>query len=249
MARKPRLYMPGCSHHVIQRGNNREACFYDESDYKVYLDALKESSAKYNVSVHAFVLMTNHVHLLVTPSDERGVGQMMQSIGRKYVGYFNHTYNRSGTLWEGRYKSTLVDSENYLLTVSRYIELNPVRAAMVEHASEYPWSSYHSNALDKDIALLTPHQVYFELGSTQDERKQVYMNLFNGCMSSKTIEEINDATSKGWVLGDYKFKQQIENKIGRRAAPRKRGGDRKSAEFKDQLGAGSVVDCIADQRL
>ena len=142
MARKPRLYMPGCSHHVIQRGNNREACFYDESDYKVYLDILKESSLKNNVAVHAFVLMTNHVHLLVTPSCERGLSKMMQSIGRSYVGYFNYTYGRSGTLWEGRYKSTLVDSENYVLTVSRYIELNPVRANMVEHASEYPWSSY-----------------------------------------------------------------------------------------------------------
>ena len=238
MARKPRLYLPGYPHHVIQRGNNREACFYDESDYKVYLDALKQSSIKYGVSIHAFVLMTNHVHLLVTPCDEKGLGLMMQSIGRKYVGYFNHTYDRTGTLWEGRYKSTIVDSEKYLLTVSRYIELNPVRAEMVEHACEYPWSSYHGNALDKNISLLTPHQIYLQLGKNDAERKHTYRSMFNGCMSPKTVEEINEAVSKGWVLGDSYFKQQIEDKAGRRLSPINRGGDRKSKSFKsNQLGS------------
>ncbi len=237
MARKPRLYIPGCSHHVIQRGNNREACFYDESDYKVYLDILKESSFKHNVAVHAFVLMTNHVHLLVNPSCENGVSKMMQSIGRSYVGYFNYTYGRSGTLWEGRYKSTLVDSEKYMLTVSRYIELNPVRAAMVSHASEYPWSSYHGNALGKEIELLKQYQAYLQLGTTKQERICAYCELFKGHMSQKTIDEINESTIKGWVLGDARFKEQIELYTGVSAKPRQRGGDRKSARFKDQLGS------------
>ncbi|MBU2114357.1 MAG: transposase [Gammaproteobacteria bacterium] len=129
MARLPRLYLPGCAQHVIQRGNNREACFYAEADYKAYLSFLKDAATKYQVAIHAFVLMTNHVHLLVTPQSEHGVSRMMQAQGRKYVQYFNYTYRRTGTLWEGRYKSTVVDADNYLLTVYRYIELNPVRAA------------------------------------------------------------------------------------------------------------------------
>ncbi len=154
--------LPGCAQHVIQRGNNREACFYGEPDYKAYLAFLKDASIKYEVAIHAFVLMTNHVHLLVTPNNEIGVSRMMQALGRKYVQYFNFTHGRTGTLWEGRYKSTLVDADNYVLTVYRYIELNPVRANMVAHASEYPWSSYRGNALGVPISLLTPHSLYLK---------------------------------------------------------------------------------------
>ena len=164
MARLPRLYLPGCAQHVIQRGNNREACFYNETDYKAYLSFLKDAAVKYQVAIHAFVLMTNHVHLLVTPENEHSVSRMMQAQGRKYVQYFNYTYGRSGTLWEGRYKSTVVDADNYLLTVYRYIELNPVRAEMVNHAADYPWPSYRGNAMGKPIQLLTPHVLYHQLG-------------------------------------------------------------------------------------
>ena len=151
MARLPRLYVPGCSHHIIQRGNNRDACFFDEKDYAFYLQQLKISAEQSGVAIHAFVLMTNHVHLLVTPSTANACAKMMQSLGRKYVQYINLTYRRSGTLWEGRYKSTLVDSDSYFLTVSRYIELNPVRAKMVTSPSEYVWSSYRANAMGKEI--------------------------------------------------------------------------------------------------
>lgn len=231
VARLPRLYLPGCSHHIIQRGNNREACFYAESDYTTYLSFLREGAEKYKVSIHAFVLMTNHVHLLVTPKDELSVGRMMQYLGRKYVQYFNYTYDRTGTLWEGRYKSTLVDSETYLLTVYRYIELNPVRAGMVEHASEYPWSSYRGNALGKEIQLLTPHAEYLRLGKTPLERLKEYRMLFKARMSEKNIESIRVATNKSWVLGSDSFKQQVELKAGRRASPLGRGGDRKSEKF------------------
>jgi putative transposase len=233
MARLPRLYLPGCSQHIIQRGNNREPCFFDEADYKAYLSFLKDAAEKYRVAVHAFVLMTNHVHLLVTPSDEYGVSRMMQAQGRKYVQYFNYTYARTGTLWEGRYKSTLVDAENYLLTVYRYIELNPVRAGMVVHASEYPWSSYQGNALGKSIQLLTPHELYIQLGKADEERQSAYRALFRGRMPGRDLTAIREATNKAWVLGSDRFRAQIEAKTGRRSTPLGRGGDRKSAVFRE----------------
>jgi len=231
MARLPRLNIPNVPQHIIQRGNNRLACFFSDQDYAVYLDKLKDYSLKYAVSVHAFVLMNNHVHLLMTPSTETGVSQLMQALGRCYVMYVNKTYKRTGTLWEGRYKSTLVDSECYFLTVSRYIELNPVRANMVKHPAEYPWSSYHFNALDKTIQLITPHQCFLELGTSDQARKAVYQDLFKQHISDLTLEEIRNATNKSWVLGENKFKQQIEQQTGRRATPLLQGGDRKSILF------------------
>ena len=233
MSRLPRLYLPDCAQHVIQRGNNREACFYGEEDYKAYLSFLKDAAEKYQVAVHAFVLMTNHVHLLVTPSDEQGVSRMMQAQGRKYVQYFNFTHRRTGTLWEGRYKSTLVSAEHYLLTVYRYIELNPVRAGMVAHASEYPWSSYQGNALGKPVQLLTAHPIYDQLGKTDEERQSAYRALFRGRMPERDLVAIREATNKAWALGDERFKAQIEAKTGRRSASLGRGGDRKSAAFRE----------------
>lgn len=235
MARLPRLYLPGCAQHVIQRGNNRAPCFYDQADYKAYLSFLKDAAAKYQVAVHAYVLMTNHVHLLVTPNDEQGVSRMMQALGRKYVRYFNFTHERTGTLWEGRYKSTLVDADRYLLTVYRYIELNPVRANMVSHASEYPWSSYQGNALGKVIQLVTPHPVYCQLGNNAIERQSAYRALFRGRIPDWELSEIREASNKAWVLGNDRFKAQIEATTGRRSSPLGRGGDRKSEAFRDRL--------------
>ncbi len=231
MARRPRLYIHGIPHHIIQRGNNREACFYDQADYKAYLTYLHESAKQNNVSIHAYVLMTNHVHILCTPSEEKGNGKMLQMLGRRYVQYFNHKYGRTGTLWEGRYKSTLVQSEHYLLTVYRYIELNPVRANMVEHASEYPWSSYRKNGMGLNVKLLTPHSEYLKLGKTDFERQQAYRALFRGRMANKSLEEIRDCTNKAWVLGDTHFRDQIEKKTGIQAQRVGRGGDRKSKEY------------------
>jgi putative transposase len=231
MARLPRLNLPNIPQHVVQRGNNRQACFFAEQDYLVYLDKLKEYSKKYQVAVHAYVLMTNHVHLLMTPTTEKGVSQLMQSLGRYYVRYVNQTYHRSGTLWEGRYKSTLINSEQYFLLVSRYIELNPVRAAMVNHPAEYPWSSFQGNALDKNIELLTSHSLYLALGNKALERKKAYQALFSAHVDELALQEIRDATNKAWVLGDSRFKQQIEQDTGRRASPLGKGGDRKSKIF------------------
>jgi putative transposase len=166
MPRKPRFQLAGIPQHVIQRGNNREACFRSESDYRRYLDDLAASAEKYTCRIHAYVLMTNHVHLLVTPEHAPGIGEMMQALGRRYVHYINKTYRRTGTLWEGRYKASLIDSEAYFLTCMRYIELNPVRAQMVAHPGEYQWSSYCAAAQGRAGALLSPHPIYIELGTT-----------------------------------------------------------------------------------
>ncbi len=157
----------------------------------------------------------------------------MQAQGRNNVQYFNYTYARTGTLWEARYKSTLVDAENYLLTVYRYIELNPVRAGMLVHASEYPWSSYQGNALGKSIQLLTPHELYIQLGKADEERQSAYRALFRGRMPERDLTAIREATNKAWVLGSDRFRAQIEAKTGRRSAPLGRGGDRKSAVFRE----------------
>ena len=232
MARLPRLNLPGIPQHVIQRGNNKQASFFSDKDYAVYLDKLKLYSEKYSVAVHSYVLMTNHVHLLMTPETEQGVSQLMQSLGRYYVRYINQTYDRSGTLWEGRYKSTLVDSDNYFLTVSRYIELNPVRAGMVAHPAEYPWSSYQYNALGKPVELITPHFLYQGLAKTDKTRQKRYTALFDKIIPDYTLEEIRNSINRAWVLGDGQFKRQIEKQTGRRASPLARGGDRKSEEYR-----------------
>mgnify|MGYP001059216657 CR=1 FL=1 len=232
MARLPRLNLPGVPQHLIQRGNNGQVSFFSDKDYAVYLDKLKLYSKKYSVAVHSYVLMTNHVHLLVTPETEQGVSQMMQSLGRCYVRYINQTYERTGTLWEGRYKSTLVDSDNYFLALSRYIELNPVRAEMVAHPAEYPWSSYQCNALGKPIELITPHILYQGLAKTEKTRKKRYAALFDKTIPDYTLEEIRDSINRAWVLGDERFKKKIEKQTGRRVSPLARGGDRRSEDYR-----------------
>jgi len=177
-------------------------------------------------------LMTNHVHLLVTPQQEQSIGKTMQMLGRYYVQYFNHAYERTGTLWEGRYKATLIDSEQYLLTCMRYIELNPVRANMVDHPSDYPWSSYMCNAYGDANPLLTAHNEYQRLARSQGKRLQAYRGLFRAQISQHDLEDIRESTNKAWVLGNDRFKEKIEAHINRASTPKPRGGDRKSALFK-----------------
>jgi putative transposase len=174
MPRKPRVSIIGVAEHIIQRGNNRQAIFTHDSDMKAYITWLKEYAEKFNVDIHAWVLMTNHVHLLCTPNSSSAVSSMMQSLGRKYVQYFNRRYERSGTLWEGRFRSSLVQSEKYLLQVYQYIELNPVRAGMVNNPSDYSWSSYQINALGKHSQLMTYHPLYLSLGNTLEQRQRHY---------------------------------------------------------------------------
>ena len=146
MPGRPRIVLPGTPLHLIQRGNNRQACFYTEEDYLLYLDWLKEFAEKCECSVHAYVLMTNHVHLSITPYNKDSAGVMMKRLGQRYLQYINRTYRRSGTLWEGRFRSCFTQEENYILACYRYIELNPVRASIVEHPAEYRWSSFRANA-------------------------------------------------------------------------------------------------------
>jgi putative transposase len=218
---------------VIQRGNNREAIFRAERDYRFFLDKLRAAADKHQCDLHAYVLMTNHVHLLVTPHGEDGIGKMMQMLGRYYVQYFNRSGRRTGTLWEGRYRATLIDSEQYLLTCMRYIELNPVRARhMAAHPADYPWSSYRSNALGREDPLLTPHLEYRRLGSTAEERQAAYRQLFRAHLPEATLEAIRAATNKAWVLGSERFKRRIAKTLARPVQSRGHGGDRKSERYR-----------------
>ena len=228
MARLPRLNIPDIPQHVVQRGNNRQACFLTRRDRVVYLKKLKEYAKQYSVAIHAFVLMTNHVHLLVTPKTGDGVSHLMQALGRYYVRYFNKAHKRTGTLWEGRFKSCLVDSENYFLVVSRYIELNPVRAKMVKQPSEYTWSSYHHNADGKRIKLITEHPVYLSLANNIKTRNVRYKGLFESVISEERVKEIRCALGRSWVLGSEKFKLELENESGLEIVLNRWGGVRKT---------------------
>lgn len=232
MARLPRFVLPGHPQHVIQRGNNRQVIFCAESDYQFYLEKLSEAAKKHSCDIHAYVLMTNHVHLLVTPDAEDGISKMMQVLGRYYVQYFNYKYKRTGTLWEGRYKASLIDSEHYLLTCMRYIELNPVRAEdMVNHPSEYHWSSYRHNALGIEDKLVIQHSLYKRMGAEAKSRELSYQSLFEQCVPDKTIEDIREATNKAWILGNEYFVEKINSELNRQAFPKEKGGDRKSDGF------------------
>ncbi len=231
MARLPRFVLIGQPQHLIIRGVNKEPIFYANEDYEFYLEKLKDACDKHDCDLHAYVLMTNHIHLLITPNKIDGLSKVIQMLGRYYVQYFNYTYKRTGTLWEGRYKATLIDSEYYALTCYRYIELNPVRASMVTHPSKYPWSSYHYNAQGNDNSCITPHPLYLSLGYDKQQRQSAYRQLFKSHIKMQTIEEIRFATNKSWVLGNDRFKSIIEQKLKRSVSPKARGGDRKSDEF------------------
>ncbi|KZY89490.1 transposase [Oleiphilus sp. HI0081] len=215
MPRKPRMYMAGVPCHVIQRGNNREACFFSDQDNQFYLECLQEACERYDVSCHAYVLMTNHTHLLLTPSCPDGVSKVMQSLGRRYVQYVNKTYRRCGTLWESRHKASLIDAEGYLLKCYRYIELNPVMANMVEHPADYRWSSYRCNAYGERSPLISAHEVYAQLAHDTQSRLVRYRELFNVALSKGVIHEIRTSASFSMPLGDDRFKAQIEENLKR----------------------------------
>jgi len=214
------------------RGNNRSEIFCAEADYRFYLEKLQLACDKHDCQIHAYVLMTNHVHLLITPLTEHSLPKAMQMLGRYYVQYYNYCYRRTGTLWEGRYKATLIDSQAYLLTCMRYIELNPVRGGMVAHPSEYPWSSYHHNALGQLDVIVVAHLEYRHLGKSDPERQAAYRQLFKHHLPETSLTAIREATNKAWILGNDRFKQRIQRHLERRVAPAARGGDRKSAQFK-----------------
>ena len=234
MARLPRFVIAGQPQHVIIRGNNRDPIFYSDEDYRFYLTKLQDACTKHDCAVHAYVLMTNHVHLLITPHTEDGISKTMQMLGRYYVQYFNFMHHRTGTLWEGRYKASLVVSEVFALTCYRYIELNPVRANMVKHPSEYPWSSCRCNALGQSNSLINSHYLYEALGDGAEARQNAYSTLFDAHIDLKTLDEIRHSANKAWVLGSDYFKDKIAAQLNRRAVPSARGGDRKSEAFRER---------------
>lgn len=228
MARLLRLCLPGIPQHIIQRGTNRQKCFASDEDFSAYAYWLDKSARKYQVAIHAWVFMTNHVHLLATPATANGISRMMQTLGRYYVPYFNQAYCRTGTLWEGRFKSCLIDADEYLLVCQRYIELNPVRAGMVDAPDNYNWSSYKANANGLAMNLWTPHNIYQSLGSTTDDRAAAYRALFAGHLKEQVVKRIRSATNKGLALGSDKFASEIEMVSGRRVTSLRRGPKPKS---------------------
>jgi putative transposase len=220
------LSIAGYPHHVIQRGNDREAIFGDVDDYRRYLESLREVTKVAGVAVHAYVLMPNHAHLLMTPPDSVAVGRTMQAIGRRYVRWFNDRHSRTGGLFEGRYRSTVVEADRYLLACMRYIELNPVRAAIVQRPEEFPWSSYrHHAGLSADPAI-TDHALYWSLGNTPFERQAAYMRLFEQEAGAAEIDRIRAATHGGWALGERGFALEIARKTHRRPLKRRSGRPR-----------------------
>jgi putative transposase len=219
MARLPRLTLPGVPHHVIQRGNNRQAIFSGTSDYAFFLDLLAENAKRFEVQVHAYVLMGNHFHLLATPETEQGLPQMMQAVGRRYVRYFNDTQGRSGTLWEGRYRSTLVQTERYLLACMVYIDLNPVRAGLVLDPRDYLWSSYgHAIGLRAD-KLVTPHPLWWGLGNTPFAREAAYASLVQAGTTDAQQRDLTQSALRGWALGDAEFVANLQKRTERRLTP------------------------------
>ncbi len=235
MARLGRYFLPGQALHVIQRGNNRAAVFHDDDDYRIYRTWLAEAAANAGCAVHAYVLMTNHVHLLVTPDDTDSVPRTMQLLGRRYVRHVNARYRRSGTLWEGRYRAAPIDSDVYFLACSRYIELNPVRAKMVARPLDYPWSSYRAHAHGKADPLLKDHALYKALGRSAIERQTAYRALFGLPLANDFVDALRAATNGGWVLGDARFKAQIAAKLKRRVAPLPPGPKPRGAKDKRQM--------------
>ncbi len=227
MPRRPRIQLDGVPLHIVQRGHNREACFYGEQDYQAYLHWLGEALGESNCRLHAYALMTNHVHLLLTPKKAALVPRLIMSVGRRYVQYINRSYKRTGTLWDSRYKSSIIQAESYLLTCMRYIELNPVRAGMVDDPSHYRWTSYRHNGLGQVDARLTEHSVYAAMGATDNARQSAYRALFRVGLDTDAIDDIRLALNQSQPLGKPRFHSQIERKLGERREARPRGRPRK----------------------
>jgi putative transposase len=223
MPRKPRFFLPGVPVHIVQRGHSREPVFFEDEDYRAYLYWLDESLKKYKCQLHAYVLMTNHIHLLLTPQSAQNVSLVMQYLGRHYVPYINKTYGTSGSIWEGRFKASLVQEENYLLQCMRYIELNPVTASMVKRPEQYQWSSYNFNGKGKLNPILVMHECYRDLGRIKSERLVVYQELFKAHIELNDQHAIKSSLETGTPLGDSYFKEKIEQKLKCKVGYSKRG--------------------------
>ena len=223
MARLPRLTVTGYPQHVILRGNNRQDIFRNTADYKRMLDLMEQHSREQGVEIHAYVLMTNHLHLLLTPQKDQALPKMMQAVGRSYVQTFNKVHGRTGTLWEGRYRSTLIQTERYLLACMAYIDLNPVRAHMVIQPDDYIWSSYSHYVGRRNDLLITPHALYWGLGNTPFAREAAYAEMVHAGIQADQQRALTDATLSGWALGDAQFIAGLKLQTPRRLSKDKAG--------------------------
>ncbi|HYD94256.1 MAG TPA: transposase [Noviherbaspirillum sp.] len=223
MARLPRLVVPNQPHHIIQTGNDRQTIFRDADDHAAFLVWLRQAAKQSRVAIHAYVLMPDHIHLLASPAEAGGLGQMMQWMGRQYVPYFNGKYQRTGTLWQGRYKATVIESDRYFLMCSRYIETNPVRAGLVALPEEYPWSSIGHHLGIKHDAVITDHSVFWALGNTPFDREASYRAVLDQELGEREVQALTEATLKGWPLGSEQFKARLAKLSNRRVEPARRG--------------------------
>lgn len=235
MPRNPRLDVPGLPVHIVQRGNDRQACFLEDSDYSFYLYVLREACRERQCQLHAYVLMTNHVHLLITPLEKRVISLLMMDLGRRYVRYFNDMHERTGTLWEGRFKSSLVETRRYCLACHRYIELNPVRAGMVPEPGQYRWSSYRANALGSSSNLITPHSEWLALGASNELRRRAYRTLFEQAPGQQELKAIRGALQKGRPVGGKAFQERVEADLGIKLGSGRRGRPAASGPKRGQV--------------
>ncbi len=226
MPRKQRFFLPGVPAHLVQRGNNRQAVFYDDSDYRAYLGWLVEGAQRYGGAIHAYVLMTNHVRLLLTPRDRDSISRLLQYVGRRYVAYVNHRYGRTGTLWEGRFKASVIDASEYLLRCYRYIELNPVRAGMVDAVRGYRWSSNRANAQEAADPAVSAHEVYLGLGKDAQTRRAAYRQWFRGHVEEQHIDGIRACLQTGTPLGNDRFRGDLERALKVKVGQASRGHPR-----------------------
>ncbi len=227
MARLPRYTIINQPQHIIQRSRSGQSLFFEEQDYQYYHDCLEAAAYNYRLKVHAYVLLPDRVHILASPGYHDSISRTVQSIGRNYVQYYNECYNGAGTLWEGRYRATVIDEKPYLLTCCRYIELNPVRAGLVKKPKDYRWSSYAHNALCQTDEMITAHREYQRLGKTERERCEAYRAMFKHKLSNTTVREITESALKGWALGDNRFAARMEKLSGRRASQLPKGRPRR----------------------
>jgi putative transposase len=234
MPRRARIVAAGYPMHVILRGIDRAAAFFGNEDRSFFLETLGAVAAEESVAVHAYVLMTNHVHLLMTAARDDGVAAVMKRVGQRYVQYVNRTYQRSGGLFEGRFRSSLIEADTYLLACQRYIELNPVRASMVRAPEDYPWSSYRANALGGTDAVVTPHALYRALADSEEARRAAYRRPFEDVLNAELLRRLRDCTSGGFVLGSLRFERQVAAMVGRRTWKGSPGRPRKEAVIGEQ---------------
>lgn len=229
MPRRPRIHLDNIPLHIVQRGHNREPCFFAEEDYHAYLHWLGEALTKERCALHAYALMTNHVHLLLSPKQAESVPRLIIALGRRYVQYINKTYRHTGTLWDSRYKSSLIQAETYLLSCQRYIELNPVRAAMVDDPAHYRWTSYRTNGLGQPSTILTPHSLYLALGKDVAARQMAYRALFRTQLDKAAVDDIRLALNQNQPLGNERFYARIEKLTGQRREAKPQGRPRASS--------------------